>query len=243
MEEIKVLEEFLSLSLESSDPVLQRFGNLPGAVHRDGGDGRRFVYVPGSRKDRIVLVAHADTVWTLWGRERTSRPHRVVRENGIFRSESSGLGADDRAGCAILWLLKDSGHSLLVTDGEEKGQLGSWFLVEECPDIYDEINETHGFMVEFDRRNAADFKCYDVGTDDFRSYVASVTGYAEPDRRAFTDICTLCRDICGVNLSVGYYHEHSAQEYLSIREWRHTLDLCRSWLGSADLPRFALEPR
>uniref|UniRef100_A0A832EDR6 Peptidase M28 domain-containing protein n=1 Tax=Desulfacinum infernum TaxID=35837 RepID=A0A832EDR6_9BACT len=245
MEEIKVLQEFLSVTVESSDPVLERFGNLPRAVCRDGGEGRRFVYVPGSRKDRVVLVAHADTVWTPLNAVSSPRQHRVVQQNGTFRSYGSwsGLGADDRAGCAILWLLKDFGHSLLVTDGEEKGRRGSHFLAQDCPDIYDEINGTHGFMVQFDRRHASDFKCYEVGTDSFREYVAAQTGYSEPDRKSFTDICTLCRDICGVNLSVGYYHEHSPGEFLVIEEWLNTLNLCRNWLGSGNLPRFPLNNR
>ena len=47
-------------------------------------------------------------------RERTEFFYR----SGVY---DEGIGADDRAGCAILWLLKDSGHSLLVTNGEEIG--------------------------------------------------------------------------------------------------------------------------
>jgi hypothetical protein len=52
---------------------------------------------------------------------------------------------------------------------------------------------------------------------------------------------TLCRDICGVNLSVGYHREHSDQEYLVLDEWQRSLDLCRRWLSGAGLPRFSLE--
>lgn len=243
MREIQILEDFLSFAVESSDPVLERFSELPGAIVREGGKGQRFVYVPGRRKDRVVLVAHADTVWTSW-EERSGEPRRqgLIQENGVYRSgsHSIGIGADDRAGCAILWLLKDVGHSLLVTDAEEFGRRGSEFLMNSCPDIADELNGTHGFMVQFDRRNAFDFKCYAVGTDAFREYVHAMTGFTEPDRSSCTDICTLCRDICGVNLSVGYTSEHSSQESLNVQAWLNTLDVSRRWLGSADLPRFPL---
>ncbi len=154
-------------------------------------------------------------------------------------NEEFGLGADDRAGCAMLWLLKDLGHSLLVTNGEEKGQSGSSWLMDHNKDIADEINRDHQFVIQLDRRNGKDFKCYDVGTDEFRSYVAEKTGYTEPDRRATTDIVTLCREIAGVNLSVGYHNEHGNQEYLNIAEWENTLNVVKEWLSEPNLERFA----
>ncbi len=241
MEE-KVLRMFLSHPLESGDGIFKMFAGLPGAVAR-GTRPARFLYVPGTRPDRVLLVAHADTVWD----DRSAYPvaSKFVEENGIYRPSGlvplRGLGADDRAGCAILWALKDLGHSLLVTDGEERGRLGSRFLVEEPAnqDIAEEINETHGFAVQFDRRNGRDFKCYEVGTDEFRSYVAQKTGYTEPDRSSFTDITILCRRIPGVNLSIGFYNEHTAQEYLVFEEWMNTVKMARKWL-SGPLPRFSL---
>ncbi|MGO8819850.1 MAG: hypothetical protein ACLQT6_16965 [Desulfomonilaceae bacterium] len=107
-------------------------------------------------------------------------------------------------------------------------------------DIAEEINQDHQFVVEFDRRNGRDFKCYDVGTDEFRSYVAKKTGYTEPDQRATTDIVSLCRDIAGVNLSVGYHDEHHESEYLNISEWGHTLDVVRKWLSKENLQKFII---
>ncbi len=236
------LEWILGLAPESSDSVLGFFGTLDGAVCR-GTSPARFVYIPGNRPDRVLLVAHADTVWE--GPSAYTMKNEFVEEVGIYRPNGSepkrGLGADDRAGCAILWVLRNMGHSLLITDGEEQGRLGSRFLMEDPAnrDIAEEINNTHGFAVQFDRRNASDFKCYDVGTDEFRVYVAKMTGYTEPDRSSFTDITTICRRIPGVNLSVGYYKEHTLDEYLVLEEWLHTIDVAREWL-SKPLPRFLL---
>ncbi|MGC8605462.1 MAG: hypothetical protein ACP5VS_17490 [Desulfomonilaceae bacterium] len=119
----------------------------------------------------------------------------------------------------MLWLLKDLGHSLLVTNGEEHGRTGSSWLMDHNKDIADEINHDHQFVIQFDRRNGRDFKCYDVGTDEFRSYVARKTGYTEPGRTATTDIVTLCREIAGVHLSIGYHNGHGNQEYLNIGEY------------------------
>ncbi len=112
--------------------------------------------------------------------------------------------------------------------------------MDDNKDIADEINRDHQFVIQFDRRNGTDFKCYDVGTDEFRSYVAKKTGYTEPDRRFTTDIVTLCHEIAGVNLSVGYHNEHHENEYLNIVEWEHTLNVVKEWLSEPNLERFAL---
>ncbi|MCX8028130.1 MAG: hypothetical protein N3A62_09815 [Thermodesulfovibrionales bacterium] len=85
-----------------------------------------------------------------------------------------------------------------------------------------------------------DFKCYDVGTDNFRKYIKNITGYKEPGRRSATDIKVICQKICGVNLSIGYYNNHQDDEYLEIKEWQDTLNLCRKWLSEPVLPRFTL---
>lgn len=244
MTEIDALKSFLTSPLWTSTPIFETFRALDRAVYREdtSTNFHRFVYIPGTREDRVVLVAHADTVRDArYGYEEVL--HEVVEEDGYLIGRSpegrrTVLGADDRAGCAILWLLRDLGHSLLIMDGEENGQIGSNWLMNEHPDIADEIN-SHQFMVQFDRRNSHDFKCYYVGTPEFRSYVAQQTGYSEPNRSSYTDIGILCRDVCGVNLSVGYYNEHSVDETICIAEWQNTLSIARKWLSGA-LPRFAL---
>lgn len=230
--------DLLSWFKLSKDDVLDCFAAA--AVHSiDRGTGdQRFVYIPGFRSDRVLLVAHADTYFD----GQSGYPADVFVQGGILRSTHPDLacGADDRAGCAMLWQMRDLGHSLLITSGEEKGRRASTWLMEKNPDLADEINRTHSFVVQLDRCNGTDFKCYDVGTPHFRRYVEDVTGYTEPDRSSYTDICTLCRDIPGVNLSIGYYHEHTKEEYLDLEQWRTSLLLIRSWLSEQRLPVFRL---
>ncbi len=241
---IEVLRSFLEIPLGSADRVFDRFLEIPGAIYR--GEGlERFLYVIGSRSNKVLLVAHADTIWDREYGYDPGPTNEISIENGEIRAVNGnfGLGADDRAGCAILWLLRDLGHSLLVTNGEEHGQTGSSWLMGDNEDIAEEINQDHQFVIEFDRRNGGDFKCYDIGTDEFRSHVAKKTGYTEPDRRFTTDIVKLCREIAGVNLSVGYDNEHHENEYLSIAEWEHTLNVVREWLSDPNLERFDLPPR
>lgn len=239
MDDIGVLMEFLQMPLENAEPVFEKFVSIPSAIHR--GEGlEQFLYIDGTRDNRVLLVAHADTYWDYrYGGSHGNRP-RIIEQNGIIRNRNGGLGADDRAGCALIWLLKDMGHSILITNGEEHGRKGSNWLINENHDIADKINSSHQFIIQLDRRNGKDFKCYSVGTDEFRNYISKITGYSEPDRSSYTDIVTLCRDICGVNLSIGYRNEHSENEHLVIDEWVNTLNICRKWLSESELPRFSL---
>ena len=241
MDEINVLKNFLNYPLGSANPILDRFSELKGSVRR--GDGsEQFVYIGGKRKNRVLLVAHADTVWDTNEDNTVLSDHDVKFNNGIFSSgtQGVGIGADDRAGCAILWLMKDLGHSLLITNGEEQGLLGSKWLMEHNEDIAEEINYSHRFAVQFDRRDSNNYKCYNVGTKDFREYLGQETGYSEPDRASYTDIVSLCRRITGVNLSIGYYNEHTENEMLVVREWIHTLEMSRTWLENDYLPLFLM---
>lgn len=233
-----ILSELKSWFELSRDCILDRFASeFPNADDRGSGDCR-FVYVPGSRSHRVLLVAHADSVWD----DRENFPAPVELHDGYVRSSdpSMGIGADDRAGCAILWQLRDLGHSLLITSGEEKGCLASRWLMESHADLVREINGTHRFVVQFDRRGRQDFKCYHVGTDSFRAYCRRMTGFTEPNRTAFTDIGVLCERIPGVNLSSGYYHEHTEAECLRIADWSQTLGIARLWLSERVLPQFHL---
>ena len=107
-----------------------------------------------------MLVAHADTVLDAAITWERPKPQRLFVDNRNIRNANGVLGADDRTGCAFLWLLKDLGHSLLVTDGEEMGCLGSNWLMDENPAVAMGLNEGHQFMVQFDRRGSSDFKCY-----------------------------------------------------------------------------------
>lgn len=243
MKDVKILNEFLNYPLCSGNAILERFSELEGSVRR--GEGKeQFVYIGGKRENRVLLVAHADTVWdeddVNVKVNASLSDHTVKYNNGIFSSGTPGvgIGADDRAGCAILWLLKDLGHSLLITNGEEQGGLGSNWLMDYNEDIAEEINYSHQFAVQFDRRNSSDYKCYTVGTYDFCDYLDRETGYSEPDPYSYTDIVSLCRRITGVNLSIGYYDEHSENERLVVSEWLHTLEKSRRWLAKDHLPLF-----
>ncbi len=78
---------------------------------------------------------------------------------------------------------------------------------------------------------------YDVGTNEFAEYVKQKTGYV-PKQGFSTDIKVLCHTLCGVNMSVGYYEEHTSDERLVLDQWKNTLQIARNWLSEKDLPTF-----
>lgn len=228
----KILEEFLSFPLSSGTEVLNKFAVLDGAISSFNGDKRSFVYVPGTRSDRVLLVAHVDTVWDNYYVGMICE-QEIKEENGVYSgiNHKFGIGADDRAGCAMLWLLKESGHSLLVVDGEEHGQIGSHHLRMNYPELFDEINN-HSYIIQFDRREADNYKVYNLPvSDSFIEFIEESTGYHDAGRNARTDIVVLCRDVCGVNLGIGYHNEHKENETLVFDEWFKTLELAEKMLS------------
>jgi len=67
---------------------------------------------------------------------------------------------------------------------------------------------------------------------EFIEFIESTTGYSDAGKSARTDIVTLCRDVCGVNLSIGYRNEHSSFETLDFEEWFATLTLVEGFLAA-----------
>lgn len=224
-EERKILERFLSISVNNDDEIFDIFKNLPNATYRQGErPNERFVYIRGTRDDKVLLVAHADTVWDKnWIGEDEKYTQKLGYSFGIYYNKNSfldfGIGADDRAGCAILYLLRNSGHSILIVDGEEHCQVGSKFLKNANKDIFDEINN-HCYALQFDRRNKRDYKCYNIPVEaNFKEFIEKNLEFSDAGKNSKTDIVVLCDKICGANLSVGYYNEHTRLECLDYKDW------------------------
>ena len=231
MDSKKLLEEFLSFPIDDASDVMQKFASLPSAIYQCGPEKlQQFVYVPGTRRDRVVLVAHADTVWdTVYGNPKV---HKLLYKDGVFCSDNneSGIGADDRAGCAMVWALRQSGHSLLILSGEEKGKLGAKYLRDSFPLLYKELNK-HCYMIEFDwsGREACLFNQVD-NTVSFKKFVKEDMGYRDSQKKGGCDLQILCKRICGVNLSTGWQNCHNKNECLIVSDWDNTYEHMTSFL-------------
>lgn len=236
--------------LMSQDDVLNQFYSLNKA-YSDGIGQDRFVFVPGTRDDRVLLVAHADTYWPeekpeigcynsiLFSRRRDEKIEVKSKSETSIIKNGMGIGADDRAGCALIWLLRNLGHSILITSGEEKGCIATKRLMKN-EWWKKELNSTHSFAVQFDRRGCNDAVFYDVGTKKFVKFIQESTGF-KPARGFSTDIKEICKDICGVNLSVGYYNEHTSEEQLYLDQLYNTFLIVKELLSKDKLDKFPLE--
>lgn len=192
----------------------------------------------------ILLVAHCDIVTS-----NNEYPTEFIYEknDSIIRANNRTLGADDRGGVyIILEALKKLSKRpyLLFTHSEERGCIGASEFVTKMPYNEYEIK----FMIELDRRGSNDLVYYDCdGYDEFMKFCEDMTGYKHA-YGSYSDICELMNEwkICGVNMSVGYYSEHTSKEYVIIDEMLNTKDVLVNWLNNIDydtLPRFDYTPK
>ena len=177
----------------------------------------------------VALVAHLDTVF--------ARPAVDVyydpRKNVLWSPD--GLGADDRAGIYAIVEIINSGlrpHIIFTTD-EEAGGIGAKALANRaCP--FEDLK----YIIQLDRRGAVDCVFYDCFNPDFTTYIESF-GFVE-NWGTFSDISILCPawKVCGVNLSIGYYDEHSYVETLNVGHMYNTIEKVKTILKQETFPTF-----
>ena len=225
-EDEQCLNEFLNMPLSSTKEIMNKFLTLPNSKFFQGEqEGQSFVFV---QKDDalITIVAHADTVFN------SNEKLEILNENGkIFSSNATvGIGADDRAGCAICWLLKDEPVNILITSGEEVGAVGSYYLKTNHPNILKTISKSK-CVLQFDRKNGNEFRTYNIKvTEKFKEQIKTHFNFVEAFGGSGTDIVNLCQNVDGANLSIGYYNQHTPNEYLVLSEWQSTLNKTRTFL-------------
>ena len=173
----------------------------------------------------VALVAHADTVFK-------KPPQRIFydkQKNVMWSPE--GLGADDRAGVfAIVQIIKSGLRpTVIITTDEEKGGIGASALVRNMPEPPTDLK----YIIQLDRQGSTDCVFYDCLNKDFEKYVESF-GFVT-DFGSFSDISILCPawKVAGVNLSIGYYDEHSVSETLYIGHMNSTILKVKNMLRDA----------
>jgi hypothetical protein len=198
--------------------VQKYVASLPGAFEDQWGNWHVAV-----GESKILWSAHTDTVHHEGGRQRL---HYDAAGFLMLsrKAKSRCLGADDTAGCFILrqMILRGVPGYYVFHWGEEKGGRGSSDLAR-CRKFLAEFN----FAIAFDRRGTQDIITEQMGgycaSDAFAENLASQLekasggwlSYKGSDEGIFTDTANYTDDIpeC-TNLSVGYQHEHTPQEYL-----------------------------
>lgn len=181
----------------------------------------------------IALIAHLDTVW-----EDSPPKYTFFDPFKNVMWAPNGLGADDRAGVLAIFEILGTGlrPSVIFTTNEEIGGLGAEALASNpCP-----FEDLH-YMIELDRRGKNDCVFYDCESKPFQKYIESF-GF-DTAIGSFSDISMLCGswEICGVNLSIGYYNEHTPREILFLNSMYTTISRVIKMLKVKEIPEFVWE--
>ena len=165
-----------------------------------------------------MLCAHLDTV-------HKRQPTTIV-DDGMCVSSPQGIGGDDRCGVyavlAILKAVEGEGKKPYVffSTDEEVGGASTKRAAQEIKNRVAGV----GYMIQIDRRNSVDSVYYKCGNTKFKEFI-DAHGFIEA-QGSFTDICNLSPvfDLASVNLSGGYYNEHTTNEYVVYDELQVTID-------------------
>lgn len=188
-------------------------------------DDEAFIYAKG--ESPILMVAHLDTV------------HRELPQD-VFYDEKQrvlwspqGIGGDDRAGVyGILKILEHCKPHVIFLHEEEVGGVGASWAANtlNIPKV--------NFMIELDRKGSDDAVFYDCGNQEFQDHILSF-GF-KLNYGSFSDISILSPewDIASVNLSIGYYNEHTPREFIKLDELDATVDKVINIIKCSDSNKF-----
>ena len=160
-----------------------------------------FTYASGNVP--VMLVAHLDTVHKELVKTICYSP------DGKILMSPQGIGGDDRAGIyMILQIIKQHRCHVLFCEDEEAGGGGALEFVKS------KITPKVNYIVELDRRGIDDAVFYDCDNPEFTKFICRL-GFKE-DFGSFSDISIIAPelDIAAVNISAGYYNEHTKHEYI-----------------------------
>lgn len=160
-----------------------------------------------------------------WGAPEFDRDPSWADDEYIFTDGSTVLGADDKSGVTVmLYMMHHNVPGIYYFFiGEERGGIGSHALAMR----YNEFEHLKGIKrcVSFDRRNEHSVITEQMGqccSDEFGRALCDELGKSglkmglDPggiftDSASFTDLIPEC-----TNVSVGYMHEHTGDEYQNI---------------------------
>jgi len=226
LEKINSLSNYLDFGVDNKGNILgstislRTRRRIPGRSSEDSGK-------------KMLLAAHLDVKGDF------SSSDQLIERNNIVSSEKGILGADDRAGVSmILNLLKEVGDyrevpplKFIFTVGEEEGQYGAKSI---DPDFFEDVS----FGISLDRKNCKDIvyksNSKEYSNLEFAERVARVSSRIFSEENAFVPCQGSISDLrvwsekdtrpC-VNLSVGYFDEHTDEERLDLTCWDRTHQL------------------
>lgn len=223
--EIKKFQEICRLNAKALKlKVAEKLQDYyPSVVYEDG-----FIYAKGSD---VLLTAHLDTV-----HERIPWKINVERVSGKTKlSSPQGIGGDDRCGVYMILNILETTQlrpTILFCEDEEIGGVGS---SKFCRSEHVNDLKKCKFFIELDRANANDAVFYRCGNTQFQMFVTETTGFKEAFG-SFSDISHLspATDVASVNLSCGYYQQHTLKEYVLFEEMLASIEATKKLIKAAN---------
>lgn len=175
-------------------------------------------YLIGVGERPVLLTAHVDTYDV--GDVRIDHQRRII----------TGRGGDDRAGVFAIFDVLDLRPMVVITSFEEKGGIGASRAAYDHPWLQYAAN----VVIGLDRRGGNDAVFYGCGSIPIRQWTQA-WGWKEA-RGSYADTDTLgyALDRAAVNLSIGYFNEHTAAQYVVFDLVESTIRRLRGMLD--DLP-------
>ena len=173
-----------------------------------------FLYAEGDVP--VLLVAHMDTV------HRQPVANILYSRDGRLMMSPEGIGGDDRCGVyMILEIIKAARCHVLFTEDEEIGCIGARDFAKS------KFRPQVNYIVEVDRRGSNDAVFYQCENREFAEFVCSF-GFEEA-YGSFSDISVIAPQlgVAAVNISAGYYNEHSRHEYIDQDAVERNISLLR----------------
>lgn len=156
---------------------------------------------------------------------------------GILNGIQKGVGHDDRAGVYFAQLIAESDLpcKIVLTKDEEVGAIGASRLPKK---FFEEVS----LCLQLDRRGASDISDYTNGVEvvsaEFKRKIKDLLKKHNYSFTTcmFTDVGELKAglgvDFCCMNISCGYYSEHTHEERLN---WNQFVNACRFAWGILNL--------
>lgn len=210
--------------------ILNYIKNLPNLYYEIDDNKNLFIIKNTTDPEYYpCVVAHMDENQTYF--DEKTVVFKDGRVYGKYKNlkQQCGLGADDSSGiCCALQLLKVISDLKVCFTVEE--EIGAFGAIAACDNFSFWYNVS--YMLQADRHGANDLIVYTNGiksaSDDFLKDIADLiyTYNYEPERGLFTDVGELANNllISGVNISCGYYHEHTSKEYVVLSELENCLN-------------------
>lgn len=215
--------------------IARYIDSLPGVTADGAGNRLGIVPRPDGSPPRVLFSAHTDTVARAGGYAAV-RLDPATLTLTLADPAAGCLGADDTAGCFILRAMYRARVPGLYIwhAGEERGCIGSSHVATVTPHLLDGID----LSVAFDRAGTSEIITHQAGERGASDTLAIALAvelarhdldYFPSPHGVYTDNVHYFGHVAeNVNLSVGYYSQHTIGERLDVR---HVLRLARACIA------------